>query len=222
MSLCMSPHVGARGIEDLEQKQFVARFLKGLAPDGLYAKSDWSLMSLKDMHEAGNTLADIEQVVPFRGGQCPRTRRCCGDCVRQCYYRCVQDCLHRLWTWNKMVESTPEAERERIPLAIRLIVNQEFESHQHLSWCVGEILSRKTNAQLKEYMERAELTNYSHPYRNDYGPTVAIDPATGRRMVNPITGKIKLLDWPESGLCPYCLPNVTVDRHYTKKEVKSE
>lgn len=220
MSLCMSPHVGRDGIEDREQKQFVARFLKGLAPDGHYAGTDWNLMSLADMCNAGNSLADIMQLVPFRGGQCPRTRRCCGDCVRQCYTRCVQDCLHRLWVWNQMVQATPEAERDRIPLAVRLIVNQKFESHQQLSWCVGEILSRKTNAQLKEYMERAGLNNYTHPYRNEYGPTVRIDPKTGRRMVNPITGQIQLVEWPESGLCPYCLPNVTIDRHYVKKEVK--
>ena len=113
MSLCMSPHVGLDGPEAPEHKQFVARFLKGLAPDGHYAGTGWNLMSLKDMVDAGNRLADVEALVPFRGGQCPRTRRCCGDCVRQCYIRCVQDCLHRLWVWNKMVESTPEEERER-------------------------------------------------------------------------------------------------------------
>lgn len=219
MSLCVCPHVG-EGINSQEQMQFVARFLNSLGQDGLYAKSNWSLMTLKDMCKSGNSLQDIAQVVPFRGGQCPRTRRCCGDCVRQCYYRCVQDCLHRLWTWNKLVESTPLEERGNIPLAIRLIVNQRFESHQHMSWCVGEILSRKTNMQLKEYMERAGLNNYTHPYRNDYGPAVELDPATGRRRVNPITGKIQFLDWPVSGLCPYCLPKVTIDRHYVKKEVR--
>ena len=119
-----------------------------------------------------------------------------------------------------MVQATPEDERDRIPLAIRLIINQKFESHQQLSWCVGESLSRKTNVQLKEYMEQADLNNSTHPYRNDYGPEVAIDPSTGRRMVNPITGQIQLVEWPESGLCPFCLPNVTIDRHYVKKEVR--
>lgn len=216
MSVCMSPHVGRKGIEDPEQKRFVDSFIQALTASG----DEWNLMALKDMYEAGNSLAEISTVVPFRGGECPRTRRCCGDCVRQCYSRCVQDCLHRIWVWRKMVESTPEDERKRIPLAVRLIVNQEFESHRHMSWCVGEILSRKTNTQLKEYMERAGLNDYTHPYRNDYGPMVQLDPNTGRRMVNPNTGEIKLVKWPESGLCPYCLPNVTIDRHYVKKEVK--
>lgn len=217
MSICVCPHAGTKGIEDKEQKQFVARFLEGLAPSGHYTSAGWSLMSLKGMVDAGNTLEDITQVVPFRGGECPRTRRCCGDCVRQCYSRCVQDCLHRLWVWKQMVDSTPEAERDKIPLAVRLIVNQKFESHQQLSWCVGEILSRKTNMQLKEYMERAHLNDYTHPYRNDYGPMVALDPATGRRIVNKETGEIKLLKWPETGLCPYCLPNVTIDSHGLKR-----
>ena len=43
---------------------------------------------------------------------------------------------------------------------------------------------------------------------------------TGRRMVNPITGQIQLVEWLESGLCSFCLPNVPIDRHYVKKEVK--
>lgn len=215
MSLCMCSVV-----DPGEHKVAVARFLRGLAADGHYAKSDWNLMALQDMANAGNSLAEIEQVVPFRGGPCARTNRCCGDCVRQCYTRCVQDCLHRLWMWKKMVEATPENERSRIPLAVQLIVNQKFESHRHLSWCVGEILSRKTNMHLKEYMERAGLNDLTHPYRNDYAPSVQLDPTTGRRMVNPNTGEIKLVKWPESGLCPHCLPNVTIDRHYVKKEVK--
>lgn len=219
MSKCICPTVGIDGMHDARQKEFVAGFLKGLAEDGQYGKCDWNLLSLQGIYNNYQSLQPIKELVPFRGGACDRTRRCCGDCVRQCYTRCVQDCLHRLWLWNQMVENTPEAERNRIPLAIRLIVNQKFESHAHMSWCVGEILNQTKNTALGVYMKDAGLTGSSqaHPYRNNYAAAEELDPKTGRRVVNPTTFEIKLREWPESGLCPYCIPNVTIDRRRYKE-----
>ena len=219
MSVCICPHVGIDGIYDSKQKKFVAGFLKGLAEDGNYAAANWSLLTLQDLFDRFGSFQIIEETVPFRGGACDRTRRCCGDCMRQCYNRCVQDCLHRLYLWKQTVEYTPEAERAKIPLAIRLIVNQKFESHQQLSWCVGEILSQKTNPELVKAMAHAGLNNHSHPYRNDYGPSIVLDEKTGKRLTNPITGEIKYRNWPETGLCPYCLPKVTIDGRKRKGAV---
>ena len=219
MSKCTCPEVGIDGMHDARQKEFVTGFLKGLAEDGRYAKSDWNLLSLQEIYKnCGNQFRPIADSIPFRGGACDRTRRCCGDCVRQCYTRCVQDCLHRLWIWNQLVEATPECERDKIPLAIRLIVNQKFESHRHMSWCVGEIVCAAKSTALQQYLERIEATSSSasHPYRSNYAPAEALDPRTGRRMVNPETFEIKLLEWPETGLCPYCVPNTIIDRRKVK------
>ena len=160
MSVCNCPVVGIDGIEDSKQKQRVASFLNGLGDD----VTQWSLLSLTDLARAGNDLQTINDTIPFRGGPCPRSIRCCGMCSRQCYTRCVQDCLHRLFMWRKLVESTPSTEREKLPLSFRLIVNQKFESHSQMSWCVGEILSRKTNSMLKEYMKNASLRPEENPY----------------------------------------------------------
>lgn len=214
MSICNCPTVGMDGIYDAEQKRAVDQFLKSLAPDGALAHSDWSLLSLTDMAEAGNDLETIRSSVPFRGGACSRSMRCCGVCTRQCTHRCVQDCLHRLFIWTKMVETMPE---DRVPLSLKLIVNQKFESHEQLSWVVGEILSRNTNSSLKEYMEAEGLRPEENPYKMDYSPQVDVDPSTGKRRVNPNTGELVIRTWPSSGLCPYCLPNVTHDRRFAKK-----
>lgn len=211
MSICNCPVVGIDGIEDRKQKQLVAGFLESLAPDGTYAKSEWNLLSLVDMAKAGNDVQTISEVIPFRGGPCARSMRCCGVCSRQCKQRCVQDCLHRLYMWNKLVESTPSTEREKIPLNIRLIVNQKFDSHEHMSWVVGEIISQNTNSSLKEYMKNESLRPEENPYKIDYAPQVEVDPSTGKRRCDPATGELCILPWPQTGLCPYCLPDVTVD-----------
>ena len=211
MSICNCPIVGIDGIESSKQKQLVAGFLESLAPDVTYAKSGWNLLSLVDMAKAGNDVKTISEVIPFRGGPCARSMRCCGVCSRQCKQRCVQDCLHRLYMWNKLVESTPAAEREKIPLNIRLIVNQKFDSHEHMSWVVGEILSQNTNSNLKEYMKNESLRPEENPYKIDYAPQVEVDPSTGKRRCDPSTGELLIADWPRTGLCPHCLPNVTID-----------
>ena len=211
MSICNCPIVGIDGIKDSKQKQLVAGFLESLAPDGTYAKANWNLLSLVDMVKAGNDIRTISEVVPFRGGPCGRSMRCCGVCTRQCKQRCVHDCLHRLFMWNKLVESTPSTEREKIPLNIRLIVNQKFESHEHLSWVVGEILSQSTNSSLKAYMKHESLRPEENPYKIDYAPQVELDPETGKRICDPSTGELRIAEWPKTGLCPFCLPNVTID-----------
>ena len=173
---------------------------------------DWDLLKLQDMYNAGNSLNDIIKVVPFRTNECTRTSKCCGVCTRKCHTRCMQDCLNRLYMWRKMVESTPEDQRDRIPLAVRLIVKQEFETLYDLSWNIGEIISRNTNAELKTYMTENNMYPAENPYKLDYSPRVDIDEDTGKRKVDPVSGLIKYLTWPQSGLCPFCLPKHSMSK----------
>lgn len=219
MSLCVCPHIGLDGIDSGEHKKAVSTFLQSISSDGFYADSNWSLLSLIDLYQAGNDLRTIEDTIPFRGGTCSRTMKCCGICTRRCKTRCVHDCLHRLYMWKKLVENTPEDELEQIPISIRFIVNQRFESHAQLSWVVGDILSRSCNTVVDQYMKDAQLFHTENPYKLDYSPQLAVDPATGKRIVNPATGELTVLEWPKSGLCPYCLPKITHDRRYQKYEL---
>lgn len=205
MSVCNCPVV-----EPEQQKVLVQTML---GQDTI----DWSLLSLTDMARAGNSVEDIQQVVPFRGGPCARSLRCCGVCSRQCYHRCIQDCLHRVYMWRKLVESTPSTEREKLPLNLRMIVSQKFETLEDLSWVVGEILSKNTNVALKEYMKNANISPNSNPYKIDYAPQVEVDPHTGKRKCDARTGELHILAWPQTGLCPFCLPDVTIDGRVARK-----
>ena len=197
MSRCICPKVSRKEYSELE-KMWVG-------------DKTWDLLKLQDMYHAGNSIEDIIKVVPFRNDECTRTTRCCGVCTRKCHSRCIQDCLNRLSMWRKFAASTPQ---ENVPLAIRLIVTQDFETLYDLSWCVGEIISQNTNAKLHKYMSEHEMYPAENPYKLDYSIQYDYDPATGKRRVEPMTGRIKLLDWPQSGLCPFCLPNVTLDRRW--------
>lgn len=173
---------------------------------------EWNLLKLQDMYNAGNSLEDIADVVPFRNNKCTRSTRCCGVCTRRCHDRCIQDCLHRLSMWRMLVNSTPEEQRDHIPLAIRMIVTQDFETLYDLSWCVGEILSRSCNTALDKYMTEHDMITPENPYKIDYAAQPVTDPATGRKQVEPRTGRVQLIEWPQSGLCPYCVPGVMVYR----------
>lgn len=208
MSVCNCPIV-----EPEQQKALIESLLKGA--DG------WSLLSLSDMARAGNSVEDIQQVIPFRGGPCNRSMRCCGVCTRQCYHRCIQDCLHRLYMWRSLVESTPSTERELLPLNLRMIVTQRFETLEDLSWVVGEILSQTSNSRLKEYMRNANLYPKDNPYKIDYAPQVEVNPITGKRVCDPNNGELHILAWPKTGLCPFCLPDVTVDGRIARRKANS-
>lgn len=202
MSRCVCPVIPAEKYKQLEEL--------------FIDVTDWDLLKLQDMYNAGNSLSNIMEVVPFRKGDCTRTNKCCGVCTRKCHSRCMQDCLNRLYMWRMMVQSTPEDQRDQIPLAVRMIVKQHFETLYDLSWCVGEIVSRNTNATLKKYMTDNHMYPAENPYKLDYSPRVDVDELTGKRKIDPVTGFIKYLEWPKSGLCPFCLPNSSIDRRRYK------
>lgn len=222
MSICNCPTVGIDGPLDIKHRQFVANFLKGIAPEGYYGKSGWSLLSLTDMYSSGNSLKEIVGVIPFKGGACSRTMKCCGVCTRMCRHRCVHDCLHRLYMWNQMIENTPEELRNQIPLGIRLAVNQKFESYEHMSVVVSEIINQRRNTMLREYMEHEQLRHTENPYKIDYAPQEEIDPHSGKRRVNPNSGELIYVEWPRSGLCPFCMPDVTVDGRIRRSALRRQ
>lgn len=214
MSVCICPVTDGGGIKSPQQRATVEQFLRNLGwPDKLLSETDWSLYSVKAMGEAGNTLESIQQVVPFRGGPCNRTSRCCSVCTRRCNQRCIQDCLTRLYMWSQIVKNTPESEREKLPLNIRMIVVQRFDSWEQLSCAVGEMISKNYNPALRGF------TYEEHPQKLNYEPAIEIDPSSGKRRVNPVTGELSILKWPKTGLCPYCLPDTTVDG-YALREIR--
>ena len=174
----------------------------------------WSLDCLVEMVNNGNTLEDISEHIPFRKIRCHRTTKCCGVCTRRCHVRCIQDCLTRLYQWRSIYENTPEQHRKDLPLGLQMIVNQQFENSEELSWSVSEYISANTNKELRQYMEDHGVPN---PNKLNYEPQPLLNSETGRPIADPVTGRFQFLDWPLSGLCPYCLPKKTIDRRYGKK-----
>ena len=79
-------------------------------------------------------------------------------------------------------------------------------------------MSRNTNAKLKAHMVQEGLRPEENPYKMNYAPSVEIDFTTGKRKCDPVTGELSILAWPKSGLCPFCLPSVTVDGRVRRKK----
>lgn len=216
MSICICPKTDG-GPSSLQQKKKVEQFLRNLGwPDISLGETEWSLYTIRQMGEAGNTVEDIQQVVPFRGGPCVRTLQCCSVCTRVCHTRCIQDCMTRLYMWQQIFKNTPKEERDKLPLNIRMISVQKFESWQHLSDTVGEMISKKNNPSLRGY------TYATHPQKLSYEPAFEIDEHSGRPKSDPTTGEYKIIKWPKSGLCPYCLPSTTVDGYVLRELRKKE
>lgn len=183
-----------------KHKKHVQEFL-----NSKWNSPEWSLLSLQDHPE-------LVGEVPFRNDECTRTRRCCGMCTRLCRSRCLQDSLHRVRMWRATYYNTPPEERNKLPEWMHLLVTTNFTSGEQLSYTVGDILSRKTNPVVKEYMEREHLFSQQNPYKIDYAPIPEVDIATGKRIVDRSTGRLQIAEWPKSGLCPYCAPEISVDR----------
>lgn len=171
---------------------------------------EWNLLTLKEIYKSGNSLEGI----PFRKHRCPRTSKCCAECTRRCPYRCIQDCLNRMYMWRHGFKDNPN-----VPKSLQLMVQQRFETAEDLAMAVGEILSVSTNPQLRNYIESNHISSRNHPYKMNYEQDYKYD-ERGRRVVNKDTGELHLRTWPETGLCPYCIPKVTIDRRYRKGVIK--
>lgn len=213
MSLCMCPvegqgnPVGQIGFKAPELKAKQKAFMESLGwPAQPIAKAKWSLLELREIAERCPTkqaLNELLETMPFRGGPCERHMRCCANCTRRCGHRCIQDCLNRLAMWRMAVENG----NENIPLAVRLIVEQDFEDAEHMSWCVSEILSEANRRYPKG----------ENPNKLNYEPAAEVDLQTGGARILPDSGIVVLLDWPASGLCPYCLPEKLIDGRVARK-----
>lgn len=211
MSICLCPIEGQdnidgkRGFRSPQLKEKQEQFMRSLGwPAQPIAKAKWNLLEFREIAERCPTPQALDELVesmPFRGGPCERHMRCCANCTRRCGHRCIQDCLNRLAMWQMTVEATPATELSRIPLAVRLIVEQRFEDAEHMSWCVSEILSEAN----RRYPQG------ENPHKLNYEPAAEIDVQTGRPSVVRDSGELVLRKWPETGLCPYCLPEKLID-----------
>lgn len=170
--------------------------------------------------EAGSSLL-------YRAVGCNRARRCCCTCTKLCAHRCLHDCFVRLWLWKRELDSLGVATSlaqlsqpgERVGntrlvsaaspyFATQCAVLNVYTSYKQLSQVIGSTVSARMNTYIREAQARGG-TNLN---AMDYSMQLKLN-AKGKPIADPDTGRLEVLYWPQSGLCPFCLP----DRSYQLK-----
>lgn len=165
----------------------------------------------------------ITKQIPFRNYGCPRsTLTCCGSCSRKCDCRCPQDVLHRAYMKIAYLlyapdEDSLQARLKEVPLGIRYLYEEWVApepSYLRIQAQVTELIDPKKNKQLRKIIEE-EYHNADTPERQDYAPTIEYEydekTQTTRKKVDKETGVVAYLEWPLSGMCPFCLPSGLTD-----------
>ena len=167
----------------------------------------------------------------YRAAGCNRARRCCCTCTKLCEHRCLHDCFVRLWLWKRELDSLgvatspaqlsqPAQPSERSGsarlvsaaspyFATQCAVLNVYTSYKQLSQVIGSTVSARMNTYIREAQARGG-TNLN---AMDYSMQLKLN-AKGKPIADPDTGKLEVLYWPQSGLCPFCLP----DRSYQLKK----
>lgn len=167
----------------------------------------------------------------YRAVGCNRARKCCCTCTRLCVHRCLHDCFVRLWLWKRELDSlgvaTSPAQLSQLAqlgeedgstrlvsaaspyFATQCAVLNVYTSYRQLSQVIGSTVSARMNTYIREAQARGG-TNLN---AMDYSMQLKLN-AKGKPIADPETGKLEVLYWPQSGLCPFCLP----DRSYQLKK----
>lgn len=180
----------------------------------LYHADSTSLENLKDIVTGVPDSYDIvtirqafqSSVIPFRPKACPRhIRICCGICTRSCKTRCVQDILHRSFLYLHEFRGTDISEW---PAPIRSLYNtlhpkQGLPGYELAVRGILEIIALQRNSDLAGrmllYGFDSKVRQYAnHPHKFDYSARLTTD-------IDPETGFFRVLDWPQSGMCPFCI-----------------
>lgn len=171
----------------------------------------------------------LKQKYPFRVRFCKYSGiKCCGSCTLTCNERCVQDIYTKLGIYLIEHCSRPYVENitqcDYLTRSIYNLLTNTDSTYDQLVAMVNQIIGVRQNATIKNKVTalglNAKEKREMNVWRFDYAPQPEYYEigSTGKMMrkVDKQTGKIQFRDWPDTGLCPYCLPKVTIDRHYGK------
>ena len=160
----------------------------------------------------------------YRAVGCNRARKCCCTCTRLCAHRCLHDCFVRLWLWKRELDSLgiatsradehDQAGQKLVSAASPYFATQcavlnVYTSYKQLSQVIGSTISARMNTHIQEARARGGINLNSM----DYSMQLKLN-AKGKPIADPETGRLEVLYWPQSGLCPFCLP----DRSYQLKK----
>lgn len=157
----------------------------------------------------------------YRAAGCNRARRCCCTCTKLCTHRCLHDCFMRLWLWKRELDSLgivtmqPSVAGQKLVsaaspyFATQCAVLNVYTSYRQLSQVIGSTVSARMNT----YVREAQARGGTNLNSMDYSMQLKLN-AKGKPIADPETGRLEVLYWPQSGLCPFCLP----DRSYQLKK----
>lgn len=131
----------------------------------------------------------FDTIVPCRIGSCSRsTMLCCGVCIYPCVNRCALDVLHKvcMYAYN---------------IYMGTISREEATAKERA--CFDIIMAPNTT-----YRKLVNSVSDLGDLRWDYAPQID----KYDRKVDSETGQILYTEWPNAGLCPYCIPATTVVR----------
>ena len=99
-----------------------------------------------------------------------------------------------------------------VPLGVKYLYEEWVSlepSYLRIQAQVTELIDPRQNKQLRKIIEE-EYHNEDTPERQDYAPTIEYEyderTRTSRKKVDSTSGVVSYLEWPLSGLCPFCLP----------------
>ena len=167
----------------------------------------------------------LQQNIPFRQSNKCSMFCCCACTNYKCMHRCPQDVLHRI---NLICAGFSSALRYSNS-------NSNSNSNMPQYLCRKYIFEEFTSEHPRYFVLYATLQDYlrirnskfgctgERPDKLVYSPMFETEVVTKshnkegeqivRKVVDPKTGYAKILNWPRSGVCPFCLPSGTLMRN---------
>ena len=167
------------------------------------------LLDLKEMgyENVNHARALLKERIPFRVDSCNKQAMCCGSCVRRCRSRCVQDTLHKLYM-SAIHVYMGHVKYEDASLLSQMAFKELTNPHTTYETLLDIVNYGYTRGLNPEEDWRGSVED-SDILRYMYAPIPEIWYTKKGRIVkdcDPETGKYKFIEWPDSGLCPYCMP----------------
>ena len=165
----------------------------------------------------------LQQNIPFRQSNKCSMFCCCACTNYKCMHRCPQDVLHRINLicagFSSALKYSNSNSNSNIPQYLcRKYIFEEFTSEHPRYFVLYATLQdylRIRNSKFGCTGERPDKLVYSPMFEteivtkshNKEGEQIV------RKVVDPKTGYAKILNWPLSGVCPFCLPSGTLMRN---------
>lgn len=141
---------------------------------------------------------------PFRLTYCSRGHsKCCGACTQLCSTRCLYDCMVRLY---QVLDEDPQHVKPITKIVYMLVTDPSATPEQY-ALMVAQLVNGWFHADDRHELRLQGIME--NPHKMNYAPRPVYLPGTFIKATDEDTGRIEHMEWPASGMCPYCLPMTT-------------